>query len=41
LKEKVEVLEKEVERLQRIDVKLNKELVVKPYNYIDRVKEQF
>eukprot|EP00347_Sterkiella_histriomuscorum_P021492 403333790 len=34
-------IEKEIERLQRIDVKLNKELVVKPYNYIDRIKESF
>lgn len=30
---------KEIERLLRIDVKLNKELVVKPYNYIDKIKE--
>ena len=34
-------MEKDIERLQRIDVKINKELVVKPYNYIDKVKEQF
>jgi hypothetical protein len=34
-------MEKEIDKLQRIDIKLNKELVVKPYNYIDRIKEQF
>lgn len=34
-------IDKEIERLQRIDVKLNKELVVKPYNYINKVKETF
>ena len=29
----------EIERLQRIDFRLNKELVQKPYLYIDKVKE--
>ena len=32
-------MEKEVGRLQRIDWRLNKDLVVKPYNYIDKMKE--
>lgn len=34
-------MEKDIDRLQRIDTKLNKELVVKPYNYIDKIKENF
>ena len=29
----------EIERLQRIDFRLNKELVQKPYQYIEKVKE--
>ena len=33
-------LDREVERLGRIDVRLNKELVQKPYLYIDKVKNE-
>lgn len=33
-------LERETQRLQRVDFKLNNELVRKPYAYIDKVKEQ-
>ena len=32
-------MEREVERLQRIDIRLNKELVQKPYAYIDKVRD--
>lgn len=33
-------MEKEIERLRRIDTRLNKELVSKPYAYIDKVKAE-
>ena len=31
--------EREIERLQRIDHRLNKELVSKPFKYIDKVRD--
>lgn len=37
---KIDGLQTEVDRLKRIDFRLNKELVSKPYAYIDKVKEQ-
>lgn len=33
-------LEREVQRLQRVDFKLNNELVQKPYKYIDKIKAE-
>lgn len=35
----MEDLDREVARLQRVDFRLNRELVAKPYQYIDKVKE--
>lgn len=40
LKERVEIHDSEIERLQRIDFRLSKELVSKPYAYIDKLKEE-
>ena len=39
LKAEIERIKTDLERLQRIDIKLNKELVQKPFNYMDRMKE--
>ena len=38
--ERLAEMEKEIERLRRIDTRLNKELVSKPYAYIDKVKAE-
>lgn len=32
-------MDREILRLQRIDFRLNKDLVQKPYSYIDKVKD--
>lgn len=39
VEERISQLTLEVERLQRIDLRINKELVKKPYQYIDKVRE--
>jgi hemerythrin-like domain-containing protein len=38
-RDQIENLEREVHRLHRIDIKLNRELVQKPYNYINEVRD--
>lgn len=38
--EKLENHDSEIDRLKRIDFRLNKELVSKPYLYIDKVKQE-
>ena len=40
VQEQLEDLDQEVNRLQRIDIRLNKELVEKPYLYIDKIKKE-
>ncbi|CDW80614.1 UNKNOWN [Stylonychia lemnae] len=39
--EQINQISKDIQRLERIDVKLNKELVQKPFQYIDKVKADF
>ena len=39
VRERLEDIDQEVEKLQRIDFRLNKELVQKPYLYIDKVRD--
>lgn len=39
VEERISQLSLEVERLQRLDLRMNKELVKKPYQYIDKVRE--
>lgn len=39
VRERLEDIDLEVEKLQRIDFRLNKELVQKPYLYIDKVRD--
>ena len=38
--EKLENHDSEIDRLKRIDFRFNKELVSKPYLYIDKVKQE-
>lgn len=39
VRERLDDTEREVNRLQRIDFRLNKELVQKPYAYIDKIRD--
>jgi hypothetical protein len=40
MSEKLDNHDSEINRLKRIDFRLNKELVQKPYAYIDKVKQE-
>lgn len=40
MRERLDDLDREVERLQRVDFRLNEKLVKAPYLYIDKVKEE-
>jgi hemerythrin-like domain-containing protein len=39
MRERVDDIDREINRLQRIDFRLNKELVQKPYQYIDKIRD--
>ena len=38
-RDQISYIERDLHRLQRIDIKLNRELVQKPYNYINEVRD--
>jgi hemerythrin-like domain-containing protein len=40
IEDQIQEMEDEVSRLQRLDHRLNKTLVQKPYAYIDKIKEE-
>jgi hemerythrin-like domain-containing protein len=38
VEDRIEQMSQEIERLQRLDMRMNQEMVKKPYKYIDKVK---